>query len=135
MPASKRNLFRIVAALTILGVGLLVFPLAITLIAPRLIHSVWATKWKTAAMDVQIIAEQLHLYMADNSLSQLPAGTKLAVLSSGSNPLLNPNDLIDPWGQPYVLVVPGVKHADFDIVSYRRDGVPGGSGDDADIGN
>ena len=40
----------------------------------------------------------------------------------------------DPWGQPYIYRNPGQK-GDFDILSYGRDGKPGGTGEDADIGN
>jgi len=32
-----------------------------------------------------------------------------------------------------VIVVPGQNNAPFAIVSYGRDGVPGGDGDDADV--
>jgi general secretion pathway protein G len=45
------------------------------------------------------------------------------------------DDLIDPWGNPYVMRVPGQTNYDFDIVSYGADGQPGGEGDDADITN
>ena len=41
---------------------------------------------------------------------------------------------VDPWGQPYQYLAPGV-HGDFDIFSYGADGAPGGSGPDADIGS
>jgi general secretion pathway protein G len=40
----------------------------------------------------------------------------------------------DPWGRPYVYRNPGQK-GDFDLVSYGRDGRPGGNGEDADITN
>jgi len=40
----------------------------------------------------------------------------------------------DPWGQPYQYKQPG-EHGDFDILSWGRDGKPGGQGDDADIVN
>lgn len=40
----------------------------------------------------------------------------------------------DPWGNPYVYANPGV-HAEVDVMSYGRDGKPGGSGADADIHN
>jgi general secretion pathway protein G len=39
----------------------------------------------------------------------------------------------DPWGRPYVYRVPGSK-GDFDLYSLGKDGKPGGSGEDADIG-
>ena len=42
----------------------------------------------------------------------------------------------DPWGNPYVYRFPGSKDpTDFEIVSYGKDGQPGGSGDAADITN
>ncbi|GGY52705.1 type II secretion system major pseudopilin GspG [Parvularcula lutaonensis] len=40
----------------------------------------------------------------------------------------------DPWGNPYVYIYPG-EFGEFDIVSYGRDGRPGGEGLDADIGS
>jgi general secretion pathway protein G len=40
----------------------------------------------------------------------------------------------DPWGHPYIYRSPGTK-SDFEIVSFGRDGQPGGSGEDADITN
>jgi len=40
----------------------------------------------------------------------------------------------NPWGRPYVYRFPGQKD-DFDLISYGREGQPGGSGEDADITN
>lgn len=40
----------------------------------------------------------------------------------------------DPWNHPYVYRSPGSK-GEYDLLSYGRDGQPGGSGDDADITN
>jgi general secretion pathway protein G len=40
----------------------------------------------------------------------------------------------DPWSHPYIYRSPGSK-GDYDILSYGRDGQPGGSGEDADITN
>ena len=39
----------------------------------------------------------------------------------------------DPWERPYVYRTPG-KNAEFELFSYGRDGKPGGTGEDADIG-
>ena len=41
---------------------------------------------------------------------------------------------LDPWGNPYVYLCPGL-HGDFDIISYGADGKEGGEGKDADIQN
>jgi general secretion pathway protein G len=42
----------------------------------------------------------------------------------------------DPWGNPYQYVCPGTHHpTSYDIWSRGKDGVDGGEGDGADIGN
>lgn len=40
----------------------------------------------------------------------------------------------DPWGHPYTYRAPGTK-SEFEIISFGRDGQPGGSGEDTDISN
>lgn len=40
----------------------------------------------------------------------------------------------DPWRHPYTYKAPGTK-SEFEIVSFGKDGQPGGTGDDADISN
>lgn len=39
---------------------------------------------------------------------------------------------VDPWGNPYVYISPGI-HDSFDIISYGSDGEPGGEDNNADI--
>lgn len=38
----------------------------------------------------------------------------------------------DPWGRPYIYRTPGAK-GDYDLLSYGKDGQPGGTGDAADV--
>ena len=40
----------------------------------------------------------------------------------------------DPWGNPYLYKQPG-EHGEFDLLSYGKDGTPGGSGEAADVTN
>jgi general secretion pathway protein G len=40
---------------------------------------------------------------------------------------------VDPWGNPYVYSNKSDAGIGFSIMSYGRDGRPGGEGDDADI--
>ncbi|WP_233832782.1 type II secretion system major pseudopilin GspG [Paraburkholderia sp. ZP32-5] len=49
-----------------------------------------------------------------------------------NGPYLKKEVPLDPWGHPYVYQVPGTK-GDYAIISYGRDGQPGGSGEDADL--
>ena len=40
---------------------------------------------------------------------------------------------LDPWGNPFVYLSPGVHSRDYDLISYGADGQPGGEKFDADI--
>lgn len=41
---------------------------------------------------------------------------------------------LDPWGKSYQFLNPGL-HGEIDVFSYGADGIPGGQGFDADVGN
>jgi general secretion pathway protein G len=40
---------------------------------------------------------------------------------------------LDPWGNPYIYICPGIHGEDYEIESYGKDGEDGGTGDNADI--
>jgi len=56
-------------------------------------------------------------------------------MTNWEGPYLKKDVPPDPWGHPYVYVQPGVHQNDFDLLSYGRDGRPGGAGEDADLTN
>lgn len=41
---------------------------------------------------------------------------------------------LDPWGHLYVFTIPG-EHGEYELLSYGKDGRPGGEGEAADIAN
>jgi general secretion pathway protein G len=57
---------------------------------------------------------------------------KPADVDNWTGPYLKKGVPLDPWGHPYVYQVPGSK-GDYAVISYGRDGRPGGTGEDADI--
>jgi general secretion pathway protein G len=57
---------------------------------------------------------------------------KPASAAKWSGPYLSKAVPADPWGKPYVYRVPGSK-SEYDLLSYGKDGQPGGSGDAADV--
>lgn len=67
----------------------------------------------------------------------VPPFTRSAVPSSPRNwrgPYLKKGIPPDPWGNPYQYLSPGTANpASYDLLSYGRDGKPGGTGDDADL--
>ena len=50
-----------------------------------------------------------------------------------AGPYLQKSIPLDPWSKPYAYRSPGLNGADFDLLSYGRDGQPGGEGDQADV--
>jgi len=46
---------------------------------------------------------------------------------------LEQDQLLDPWNRPYVYITPGPDLRPYEVLSYGRDGVQGGAGEDADI--
>ena len=59
---------------------------------------------------------------------------KPATTAKWNGPYLKKNVPQDPWGHAYIYRAPSSK-GEYDIVSYGKDGQPGGNGDDADITN
>jgi general secretion pathway protein G len=62
-----------------------------------------------------------------NALMAKPANA-----AKWSGPYLSKAVPPDPWGRPYIYRVPGSK-SDYDLISYGKDGQPGGTGDAADV--
>ena len=112
------------------------------IIVPRLTNRVGQARSTAAGANANAIATAVDAFMAD--CGQPTPGSDLAsfLMERPSNitddkwkgPYLkNRDQLLDPWGHEYILVLPGKRNADFDIVSYGADSKPGGDGDAADI--
>ncbi len=120
------TLLEIIVVVTIIA-------LLATLVAPRLLENVDRAKVGAAQNGVAQIAQQVSLYALDQGMSRVPQDFDLQVLVDEG--LLRSRDLVDPWGNPYIIRVPGTENPDFDIVSYGANGEPGGEGYDAEIVN
>jgi len=129
-------------AFTIIEVIVIVVILGViaAVIAPRLIGRIGQSKQSVAKTNAKSLANQVLAFTADHG--KLESGATVRVLferpsnvTEGNwNPYVNSlDDLKDPWGKEFVLVVPGQKNIDFDIVSYGANGQPGGESEDADI--
>jgi general secretion pathway protein G len=60
--------------------------------------------------------------------------SKPADADKWNGPYLKKDMPPDPWGHPYIYKTPGSK-GDVEIISYGKDGQPGGVGVDADMSN
>ncbi len=61
--------------------------------------------------------------------------TNISDSEKWNGPYIKPAVPKDPWGNDYVYICPGEVNKDFDLISYGKDGQPGGEDEDADIAN
>jgi general secretion pathway protein G len=93
-----------------------------------------------AASNASSLATQVQGFIVDHG--KLESGASIDILWQRPSEVAEEDwepyvgkaeDLLDPWGNKFVLRVPGEVNYDFDIISYGADGQPGGEGEDADI--
>jgi general secretion pathway protein G len=108
-------------------------------VAPRYFSQVGRSEVQVARAQIESLEKALDQYRldmrryptAEEGLAALVAKPQAADAWQG--PYLKKAVPMDPWGRSYVYRVPGEK-SDFQLLSYGRDGKPGGNGEDADIG-
>jgi general secretion pathway protein G len=109
-------------------------------VAPRYFGQIGKSEVNAAKAQIDALEKALDQYRLDTG--RYPA-TELglnALLQRPQNepkwngPYLKKAVPPDPWGKPYVYRAPGEK-GDFDLISYGKDGAPGGTGENADITN
>ena len=107
-------------------------------VAPRYFSQVGRSEVQTARAQIDALEKALDQYRLDlrrypsteqglQALVERPAGE-----ARWDGPYLKKAVPQDPWGNPYVYQYAGDS---VELVSYGRDGRPGGSGLDADIAN
>jgi general secretion pathway protein G len=109
-------------------------------VAPRYFSQVGRSEVQVARAQIESLEKALDQYRldmrrypsAEEGLAALVAKPASAEAAWGG-PYLKKAVPTDPWGRAYVYRVPGEK-GEFQLLSYGRDGKPGGNGEDADIG-
>ena len=133
MRTDRRRNSRRAFSLIELIVAVTIMAILAALVIPRVNQWIGFTKGKTARADSETISQQVRMYMTAKGMSTLPADFELAELAEGDQRLLNPNQLVDPWGNPYQIRIPGEVNLDFDVYSLGADGQAGGEGEAADV--
>jgi general secretion pathway protein G len=113
------------------------------LVVPKLINRTGEARITAARTDISSVLSALKLYKLDNQrYPTTEQGLQALITKPTTGPAANgwkaegyldklPKD---PWGKPYLYLSPGVK-GEVDVFSLGADGLPGGTGDDADIGS
>ena len=110
------------------------------LVVPNLMERPDEARMVKAKQDISAISSALKLYKLDNfNYPTTDQGLEALVTKPTEEPVpknwknLLDSVPVDPWGNPYLYISPG-EHGDFDVFTYGADGVEGGEGVNATIG-
>jgi len=109
-------------------------------VAPQYFSQVGKSEVQVARAQIDALEKALDQYRLD--VRRYPSTAQgLSVLTERpsnepqwNGPYLRKAVPLDPWGRPYIYRFPGTKR-EFDLVSYGKDGQPGGSGENSDLTN
>ena len=132
-PARGFTLLELLVVMVIIG-------LLAGYVGPKLFGQIGKSEVKATKAQIDALQKALDQYRID--VGHYPSTEQgLAVLVSKpadearwSGPYLAKAVPHDPWGHEYQYRAPG-EHGDYDLLSFGRDGRPGGEGEDADIVN
>jgi general secretion pathway protein G len=142
MPANPRTrgftLIEIIVVITIMAI-------MAALIVPRVVGRTDDARIAAARQDIATLMNALKLYRLDNgryptteqglrALVEKPTVDPMPTNWKAGGYLDAPTVRKDPWGNDYAYLNPGL-HGEIDLISFGRDGQPGGEGPDADIGS
>lgn len=109
-------------------------------VAPKFFAHIGKSEVKAARAQIDALEKALDAYRLDTggypsteqglvALVQAPQG-----VTHWEGPYLKKGVPNDPWGHPYQYKSPG-EHGDVDLMSFGKDGQPGGTGEAEDLGN
>lgn len=121
-------------------VVMVIMGLLAAFVAPRYFAQVGKSQVKAAKAQIDAFDKALDQYRIDmgryptteeglNGLMSAPPSDP-----AWGGPYLKKAVPLDPWGRPYAYAQPGT-HTEVDIISYGKDGQPGGTGENADVTN
>ncbi|BBP45050.1 type II secretion system protein G [Thiosulfatimonas sediminis] len=110
-------------------------------VVPKLMDRPDEARLVKAKQDIGAIASALQLYKLDNyNYPTTDQGLEALVSQPTDDPQpknwkkLLDNLPLDPWGNPYLYLMPG-EHGEFDLYTLGADGMDGGEDINATIGN
>ena len=119
-------------------VVLVIIGMLAAIVGPRYFAQLGKSQVTVARAQIDVLTKAIDNYRID--VGRFPPAeeglqslvVKPASADKWNGPYLKKEVPLDPWGHPYVYQVPGTK-GDYAVISYGRDGQPGGAGEDADI--
>ena len=109
-------------------------------VGPKYFGQIGKSEIKFARAQLDALEKALDQYRLDTGHYPAPESGLAALIQKPPNeakwdgPYLKKIVPMDPWGRPYIYKLPG-EHGEYDLVSYGKDGQPGGTGEASDIVN
>jgi len=121
-----------------LMIVVVILGLLATIVMPKVLNRPEQARRTKAKIDIRNIESALALFKTDTGrFPTTSEGLEALVSNSGIKGYNSDGYLdkvpLDPWGNKYLYISPGIRRKDYDLESYGRDGEDGGAGDDADI--
>lgn len=109
-------------------------------VAPRYFSQIGKSEVKVAQAQIDALEKAVEQFRLDTGHFPTQEQGLAAIITKPANeprwdgPYLKKGLPTDPWGKAFIYKIPGEK-GDFDIVSFGKDGVRGGTGEAADLRN
>jgi len=109
-------------------------------VGPKYFSQIGKSEVKAARAQINALGKALDQFRLDNRHYPSTEQGLAALVERPANeakwdgPYLSNAVPPDPWGNPYVFIMPG-EHGEYDLLSYGKDGRPGGEGEAAEITN
>ena len=132
-PATGFTLLELLVVMVIIG-------LLAGYVGPKYFGQIGKSETKVARAQLDALEKALDQYRLDTGHYPAPESGLAALIEKPPNetkwdgPYLKKIVPMDPWGRPYIYKLPG-EHGEYDLVSYGKDGQPGGAGEASDIVN
>jgi general secretion pathway protein G len=107
-------------------------------VAPKYFNQIGKSEIKLARAQIDSLGKALDTFRLDTGHYPSMEEGLATLVSRPQNdpkwdgPYLKKGVPQDPWDHPYVYKIPG-EHGDYDLLSYGKDGQPGGEGEAADV--
>lgn len=121
-------------------VVMVIIGLLVSYVAPRYFGQLGKSEVKAARAQIAALAKALDVYRLDTGHYPSQEIGLQGLVASPPNepkwqgPYLEKAVPPDPWGNAYQYRIPG-EHGEYDLLSYGKDGKPGGTEENADITN
>jgi len=121
-----------------LMIVIVILGLLSTIIMPKILSRPQQARRMKAKVEIRNIESALALFKTDTGCFPTTAQGLEALVSNPGIKGYNPDAYLDkipldPWGNKYIYLSPGIHRKDYDLESYGKDGEDGGTENNADI--